>query len=82
MISPCWMKISEINRCVFSTLSTRVLILSCNSLLRVLQYRCDKTCRPGKGLPGEPLTTAGGGNFVRGEVIRKGVVSTMWSCDC
>ena len=30
---------------------------------------------------GEPLTTAGGGNLVRGEVNRKGVSSTVWSHD-
>ena len=30
---------------------------------------------------GEPLRTASGGNFVRGEVNRKGVSSTVWSHD-
>ena len=35
-----------------STLRARVLILACNSLWLVLQYSCNKTRWPGKGLPG------------------------------
>ena len=82
MISPCWKKTSENRTGQISTLDKRVLILSCNSFPRVLQYVCEKPRRPGKGLPGEPLTTASGGIFVSGEVIRKGTVSILWSCDC
>jgi len=33
------------------------------------------------GRKGEPLLTASGGNFKRGKVIRKEVVSTVWSND-
>ena len=38
MILPCWTRISEIPKDRISTLNARVLILSCNSLSRVIQY--------------------------------------------
>ena len=56
----------------------------CDSYLPPCIIRCVHVVILSKaeGAPkGEPLTTASGGNFVRGEINRKGVVSTVWSND-